>query len=177
MLSMTTAFVFLFACRQRTDHSKEISRLDSASEILTCTGKILLSLDTNSLRNSYNASAGQLHSIREKLAKDTVKKKMAMFLSDAYEQSANIRNLLGNKKYLERAVSEYMQRINDLKHDLSEDLIEKNKTAGYIVNEIDAAGKIFDAVNKSIEKAKTASTKLDSLKTEIIFLADSIKSK
>jgi len=60
---------------------------------------------------------------------------------------------------------------------LTEDLIEKNKSAEYIVNEINASQKIYEAVNKAIENAKMASLKLDSLKTQIIALADSINGK
>jgi cell division septum initiation protein DivIVA len=111
----------------------------------------------------------------EKLSKDTVKKKTATFLTDAYEQSGNISNLLNNKKYLERAMKESGQRISDLKHDLNENLIEKNKSAEYIVHELNASGKICDVVNKAIERAKTSSAKLDSMKTRIIFIADSLK--
>lgn len=100
-----------------------------------------------------------------------------MFLSDAYQQSGNILNLLDNKKHLERVISEGQQRINDLKHDLTEDLIEKNKSAEYIVNEMNVSRKIYEAVSQAIEKAKSSATKLDSLKTQIIALADSLNRK
>ena len=109
-----------------------------------------------------------------KISKDTVKKKTALFLSDAYEQSGNILNLLGNKKFLEKAINDSKKQIDDLKHDLNENLIEKNKSDGYVVNEINASRKISDAANKAIEKAKTSVAKLDSMKTRILFLADSL---
>mgnify|MGYP001609428544 FL=1 len=141
------------SCKQKTDYSKEISRLDSAGIILAEAEKNLFSVDTGTLRSSYNSVSGNLNIIIEKISKDTVKKKTAMFLSDAYQQSGNILNLLDNKKHLERALSEGQQRINDLKHDLTEDLIEKNKSAEYIVNEINASQKLYEAVNKAIEKA------------------------
>ena len=102
---------------------------------------------------------------------------MAIFLSGACEQSGNILNLLDNQKYLERAIKESIQRITDLKHDLTEDLIEKNKSAEYIANEVNASEKISNAVSKAIERAKTSSIKLDSIKTQIVFLSDSLKSK
>ena len=109
-----------------------------------------------------------------KLSKDTVKKKTALFLTDAYQLSENISNLLSNKKFMERAISESMQRISDLKHDLNENLIEKNKSDEYIVHEINASKKIYETVNKAIEKAKSSSGKLDSMKTQIAFFADSL---
>jgi len=98
--------VFIFSCKQKTDYSKEISRLDSAGIVLAEAEKNLLSVDTSTLRSSYNSVSENLHSIIKKISKDTVKKKTAMFLSDAYQQSGNILNLLGNKKHLERALRE-----------------------------------------------------------------------
>ena len=95
-------------------------------------------------------------------------------MSEAYEQQGNLSNLLDNKKYFSKAIAEGQQRINDLKHDLAADLIEKNKSAEYIVNELNASLKICDVVNKAIENAKSSSAKLDSMKTQIIFLADSL---
>jgi len=83
---------------------------------------ILLSADTNPLRSSYNFSKEKLQLISEFISKGTVKKKTAIFLSDAYEQSGNIQNLLDNKKYLEQSISECQQRIRDLKHDLTKPL-------------------------------------------------------
>lgn len=174
LLSIVYCLLFFSSCKQKTDYSKEISRLDSALVKLKETEKNFLSSDTNSFRSVYNFSQGKLHLISEKIAKDTVKKKTAMFLSEAYEYTGNLQNLLDNKKFLERAMNEGQQRINDLKHDLTENLIEKNKSAQYIVNEINASQKISDAVNKAIEKAKSSSMKLDSLKTEIIHIADSL---
>jgi hypothetical protein len=176
LLSTTTVFFLFSSCKQKIDYSKEISQLDSALAALTATEKILLDVDTGALRTSYNAIAEDLQ-LTEKLSKDTVKKKTAMLLSIAYEQSGNMHNLLENRKYLERAVTESKQRISDLKHDLAENLIDKNKAMEYIVNELKSTEKICDAVNKSIEKAKMSATKLDSLKTEITFLADSLRSK
>ena len=115
--------------------------------------------------------------ISQKLSGDTVRKKAALLLSDAYEQEGNLSNLLENNKYLHRAVMEGMQRISDLKHDLAEDVVEKNKAAEYIVNELNASQKVCEIINNTIAKAKKSSIKLDSLKTKIIFLADSLTSK
>ncbi|MBI3503088.1 MAG: hypothetical protein HY063_14980 [Bacteroidetes bacterium] len=174
LLTAYCLLAFFISCKQKTDYSKEISRIDSANNILAETEKVLESADTNSFRANYNSSFLQLHSIYEKLAKDTINKKTAMFLSDASECSGNILNLLDNKKYLERAIKESEHRISDLKHDLKEDLIEKNKSQEYIVNEMNAAGKISNVIQRTIEKAKIASAKLDSMKTQITFLADSL---
>lgn len=161
------------SCKQKTDYSKEISRLDSASMVLAIAEKTLLVVDTNRLSSSYNAFTENLHV----LSKDTVKKITALLLSVAYEQSGNIHNLLANKKNLERAIAESKQRIKGLKHDLAENLIEKNKSAEYIVNELNSAAKICDTVNRSIEKTKSSEIKLDSMKTQITFLVDSLKAK
>ncbi len=133
-----------------------------------------LLVDANSIRIVYNLSREKLDSITEKISKDTVKKKTAIFLSEAYGYAGNLQNFLDNKKFMERAIKEGQQRINDLKHDLTEDLIEKNKSAAYIVNEINASQKICDVVNNAIERAKTSAAKLDSMKTEITFIADSL---
>jgi hypothetical protein len=175
-----TLFILVFAiisCKQKTGYTKEISSLDSVETILAGTEKILLSVDTGSLRTSYNSTKGNLHAIMEKISGDTVKKKTAMFLTSAYEYSGNMLNLLNNKKFMERAVSESRQRISDLKHDLNENLIEKNKSAEYVVHELNASGKIYDAVNKAIERARSSSAKSDSMKTQIAFIADSLKLK
>jgi len=177
LVAFSYLFVFFSSCKQKTDYAKEISRLDSAAAILSGAEKSLLSVDTSSLRTSYNASAGNLHVIMEKLSRDTVKKRTAVFISDAYEQSGNVLNLLSNKKFFERAISESRQRISDLKHDLNENLIEKNRSAEYIVHELNASGKINDMVSQVIERAKLSSVKLDSMKARIIFIADSLKSK
>src|SRR3972149_4785236 len=79
--------VFTSSCKQKTDYTKEISRLDSSSSVLISTGNLLLSVDTIALRTSYHFTAEKLHSISKKLSKDTVRKKTALFLSDAYHQS------------------------------------------------------------------------------------------
>ena len=176
-IALVVVIFSLHSCKQKTDYTKEISRLDSALTVLTGADKILSSVDTSTLRISYNSTANDLHGIMEKLSKDTVKKKTAQFLSDAYERSGNILNLLSNKKFLERAIAESRQRISDLKHDLDENLIEKNKSEEYIVHEFNSSGKIYETINKAIERAKSSSLKLDSMKTQIIFIADSLKSK
>jgi hypothetical protein len=163
----------LSSCKPKSDYTKAISRLDSAETVLVSAEKNLLSVDTSNLRASYNSSANNLH-IMGKLSQDTVKKKTALFLTDAYELSGNISNLLNNKKFMGRAISESRQRISDLKHDLNESLIEKNKSDEYIVHEINASKKIYETVNKAIEKAKSSSGKLDSMKTQIAFFADSL---
>ncbi|MEK6616958.1 MAG: hypothetical protein AABZ32_12790 [Bacteroidota bacterium] len=165
------------SCKNKTDYSKEISLLDSAVVKLKEAETFFLSADTGSLRSVYDFSQEKLKMISEKIAKDTVKKKTAVVVSDAYQQSGNIRNLLDNKKYLERAIKESQQRISDLKHDLTEDFIEKNKSTEYILNEMNASQKIYETIRKAIEKAKASATKLDSLKTQISFIADSLKSK
>lgn len=169
--------VALSSCKQKIDYSKEISRLDSASTALIGTEKTLLEVDTSKLHASYKTITEDLHGLSEKLSGDTVNKRTALLVTLAYEQAGSIHNLLENKIYLERAMSESKQRLGDLKHDLAENLIETNKAGEYIVNEINSTGKICDAVNRSIEKAKSASSKLDSLKTQITFLADSLNSK
>lgn len=177
LITILFSIIAFQSCKQKTNYSKEIIRLDSAETVLAAAAKNLLSLDTSRLRTSYYSAEEKLRLISEKIFKDTVKKRTAMLLSDAYEQTGNIRNLLDNKKQLERAVSEGQQRMKDLKHDLSEDLIEKNKSAAYVVNEMNASQKIYEAVNKTIEKAKSSVIKLDSIKTQILFLADSVQSK
>ena len=126
------------------------------------------------MRASYNSAAEKLHAISEKLSKDTVKKKTAIFLSDSFEQLGNILNLLDNRKYLEKAINESKQRIRDLTHDLNEDLIEKNKSGEYVVNEMNASEKISNTVKRSVEKANTSCVKLDSMKSQIAFFADSL---
>ena len=177
LLTAYCLLVFFPSCKNKTDYSKEISHLDSAIIKLKEAENIFLTVDTNSLKNIYNSSQEKLHLISDKISKDTVKKKTAMFLSEAYSYTGNLQNLLENKKFMERALKDGEQRINDLKHDLTEDLIEKNKSAEYIVNELNATQKICDVVNKAIENAKSSSAKLDSMKTQIIFLADSLNSK
>ena len=69
------------------------------------------------------------------------------------------------------------QRMNDLKHDLSEGLIEKNKSLEYVVNELNASHKISEVVNKAAQDAKTSSVKLDSMKTVIKALVDSLSAE
>ena len=175
LLSIVYFLLAFSSCKNKTDYSKEISRLDSAVAKLKEAEKVFLSVDTNSLKNIYNSSQEKLHLITDKISKDTVKKKTAMFLSEAYSHTGNLHNLLENKKFMERALKDGEQRISDLKHDLTEDLIEKNKSTEYIVNELSASQKIYDVVNKAIKNAKSSSSKLDSMKTQIIFLADSVK--
>lgn len=179
-LLQLTSVIFLLvfsSCKQKTDYSKEITRLDSSLAILHETEKGFLLIDTGAIRSTYESTKDKIKSISEKISNDTVKKDLAILLSDAHEHVGNIVNLLENKKHLERALSEGQQRINNLKHDLQKDLIEKNKSAEYVINEINASQKISDAVNKAIDKAKKSTVKLDSLKTQIYFFADSITSK
>jgi hypothetical protein len=169
--------VFSSSCNTQTDYTKEIYRLDSAEIMLNESEKIIMSADTNSFRVSYNVVSENLHTIVEKLAEDTVNKKTALLLSNAYKQLGSILNLLNNKKYLEQFIRETKQRIHNLKHDLSENLIEKNKAQEYVVNEMNEAQKIHHLITTSVEKAKVSAAKLDSLKTEINFLADSLSEK
>jgi len=57
----------------------------------------------------------------------------------------------------------------------NENLIEKNKVAEYIVNEMNASHKIYETVNKAIANAKSSVKKLDSLKTELTHITDSLQ--
>ena len=165
------------SCKQKTDHAKEIARLDSAAVLLKEAAKVCSSVDTSALRASFLSAKEKLQLIRQKIASDTLEKKVVLLLSEGYEHAGNLMNLLDNKKYLARAIGEGEQRIGDLKHDLAEDLIEKNKAGEYVVNEMKASLRISEIVNKAIENAKTSERKLDSLKTEITHLADSLQSK
>ena len=165
------------SCKQKTNYSGEIARLDSAVVKLIEAENTFTALDTVSLQASSRLFQEKLHTIRDRISGDTVKKITAQFLSYACEQEGNLANLIENKRYFARAIAEGRQRISDLKHDLTEDLIEKNKSAGYIVNELNASQKICETMNQSIEKAKSAAAKLDSMKTRIIFIADSLQSK
>lgn len=175
LLTVLSGFFLLSSCKQKTDYAKEIALLDSISDALSIAEKSLLSADTVSLNTMCSAFTTNLNDLTEKLSKDTVAKKTALFLSTAYEQTAHIRNLLTNKTFYIKAIRESRQRINNLRHDLKENLIEKNKSAAYIVNELNSAGKIHDAVQGCMENVKSASSRLDSLKTEIISFADSLK--
>ena len=163
-----------FSCKQKTDYSKELYSLDSASVKLKEAEAIFLSADTGSFRTAYIFSKEKLAVISEKITKDTLNKSAALFLSDAFEQTGNVRNVLDNRLFLERAIREGQQRISDLKHDLEADLIDKNKSAEYIVNEVNASKKVFEMVNRTIANAKTSAARLDSMKTEITHLADSL---
>ena len=100
-----------------------------------------------------------------------------MLLSEAYRHSGNIRILLNNTKCLINAIDETKQRISNLKHDLNKNLIEKNKSAKYVVKEISASEKIYATAADIIEKTKSSVIKMDSLKTQIIALADSLTLK
>ena len=173
---MLAACIFS-SCKQKTDYSKEIAQLDSALVKLNAAGTVFLAIDTNALRTSDLFFKEKLRMIREKLSGDTVKKITAQFLSEAYEQEGYLANMMDNKKFLARAIEEGRKRMLGLKHDLGEDLIEKNKAAIYIVTELGSSEKICDAMNGAIEKAKSATARLDSMKTRVIFLADSLGSK
>ncbi len=176
-LLLTAYCLLVISCKQKTDHSHEISRLDSASAITESAEKFLLSVDTVSLRATYNIVQQDLNTIMTKISSDTVQKKTALFLAEAYDQVGSIINLLSNKKFLEKAMNDSRKQISDLKHDLAEDLIEKNKSGAYIVNEINASAKISDATNRAVQRAKEAVVKLDSLKTRIVSFADSLRAK
>ncbi len=177
LLTSYCLLVFTSSCKPKTDYTKEIARLDSAATALKNAEINFISADTNAFRSAFAFSQKKLQFISEKVSKDTVKKKLAILLSDAYEHTGNLQNILENKKFLQRALTEGRQRINDLKHDLAADLIEKNKSLEYVVNEIESSRKLSEAANKTVEKAKTAMLKLDSLKTKITALADSLNSK
>ncbi|HET7819765.1 MAG TPA: hypothetical protein VFL70_10700 [Bacteroidia bacterium] len=178
------AFVFAFlitlllaSCNSPYDYTKEIVLLDSASAKLKEAEKAILNLDTISLKSSYSFSINTLQSISEKIAHDTLNKTTAVVLNNAFEQTKNLENLFDNKKFLSRALSEGYKRIENLKHDLQNDLIEKKLSDEYIKNEINSSEKLNDLVTTSITKAKIAVIKLDSLKTGITSLADSLASK
>jgi hypothetical protein len=162
------------SCKPKTDYSNEISRLDSALQNLKEAEIAFLSADTNSLRRAYDFSSQTLHQIGEKINKDTLQKNTALVLADAYEHVSHLQNMLENKPFFKRALTEGEERITNLKHDLAEDLHEKNKSMEYVVNEINASQKLSEAVNKTIEKAKTAVSQLDSMKTQLTFLSDSL---
>ena len=170
-------WAFFFSCKQKNDHSKEIGRLDSALINLKEAERDFFSADTTSMRTSFNFAAGKLHVIANKIAKDTLKKNTVSFLSNAFEHTGNLQNLLDNKKFWERALKESAQKIDDLKHDLKEDLIENNKSQEYIANEINTSKKICETVGRTINKAKSSVVQLDSMKTALIHLSDSLQSK
>ncbi|MFH1004758.1 MAG: hypothetical protein V1781_04585 [Bacteroidota bacterium] len=175
LLYVSTILIFLFSsCNEKPDCSKEISHLDSAEIVLDNAKKNLLLVDTNYIRTFYNSTADNLHVIMKKISGDTINKITIMFLSDAYQQSENIFNLLNNIQYLVSAISETKQRISNLKHDLNKNLIEKTKFSEYVVSEMNISKKIYDTVNNVVIKTKSSITKLDSLKAQITALADSL---
>ena len=175
-LIVVYVWIFFFtSCKQKTDYSKEITSLDSALVKLKKAELQFLSADTVSIQGSYEFTKEKLHEIAEKLSKDTVKKKTATLLASTYEQTGNLQNLLDNKKYILRAINEARQRISNLEHDLKEDLIEKNKSTEYVTDEINTSEKIIQVAGNTFEKAKCSVLKLDSLKTPIISLSDSLK--
>jgi hypothetical protein len=164
-------------CTQKTDYSRDLSRVDSLSTLLAKSEKMLLQTDTLALHTTYNMLSASLHEISEKISKDTLDKKTAVLLSRAYVHAGHLRTLLENKSYLEKAIQESVQRLSDLKHDLAANLIEKNESVKYMSKEINATGKVCNAVNKTLENAASSGYTLDSLKTEISLLAGSLHSK
>lgn len=169
-------FLFLFSCKQNRDYSKEVAQLDSLAIILAESEKILLSADTLLFKRNLDSFVS-LRSVSGKISGDTIHKAMAMFLLSVYKHSGNILNFLQNKSYLQKAITESKRRISDLKHDLINNLIEQKKAVDYLINETNAASQISEMIKKSIATANSSAAKLDSMRTQIIYLSDSLKLK
>ena len=167
--------IFLLSCKQKWDYTKELVQLDSTSTRLIAAERNLLGADTGYFRVSYNSTAQYLRSIKEMCFNDTLQKNTAIFLSDAYTYSANVYCLLDSNKSIEKIISASKERISDLKHDLAHSLIEKNNAKEYIEYEQKAVQEITESIIRTIEKANVSCEKLDLLKTQIIFMADSLQ--
>lgn len=176
LLLFSLFIAFIPSCKQKWDYTKEIVQLDSTSTILQSLEKNLLAIDTGYLRSSFDSAAHYLSTIKEKCFNDTVQKNTAIFLSDVYECSGNICYVLDSSKWLEKIINESIQRVNNLKYDLAQNLIEKNNAKEYVAYELKAANKMSESIVRAIEKANVCCVKLDSMKTQIIFMADSLQS-
>lgn len=158
------------------DYSKEVTQLDSLTTMLVESEKILSASDTVSLKRILDAFA-TVRSASQKISGDTIHKKTAMFLLSVYEHSQNILNFLQNKSYLQQTITESKKRINNLKHDLTNNLIEKQKSFDYLLNETNTATKIHEMIKNLLASANASAAKLDSMRIQIIYLPDSLNLK
>lgn len=177
LLCIVYCLLAFISCKPRTDFSKEISSLDSAKAVLTATREKLSSVRSPD-SNATGFLSASIKEIRSLQASDTVNKETAVLLA---ELSGLKGILIGLKRYREnyiRAAEESLKRAGALQHDLIENLIEDdNKSREYIVHEAKALEKIIAGLKLIIEMNAVSVHKLDSLKTRITLISDSLKVK
>jgi len=155
----------LESCKLKTDYQREIKAIDSTISILDSCKNTLIQIDSASLQS-------KCFDLANILSGDTIKKDNALLLSKQVELSKNIQNLLNNKHSLELALHESIKQLSNLKQDLSFDLITKNNSQQFVVNEINESQRILSTIESAIKIANTSANQLDSIQKSAPTIAD-----
>ena len=167
----------IISCKQKSDFSAEISRLDSALASVKNSDSILRLVDTAGVRRIIALTDEKLSGVSAQLRADTLRKSSAIFLSDCYETLRHLQGGLENRKYHLKALGESKVHLEALAHDLKENLLDKNKASEYVVTELKECGKLTSSALDIPKKMNASAAILDTLQSRIAAFADSIQLK
>lgn len=180
LLSMTTAILCCSSCRQKPDYSGEMSRLDSTYQALDSAAakfRTHAPADSAAIAAGSKKIAESIREIKSLFPSDTVNKELAMFLYQLSDLKGSLDLADANGRYYSRSIDSSRKQIMNLKTDLNNGLIDKNKAEEYVVNEINTAKKIIEGMNNTTFQSREDFRKLDSLLPRIIMITDSLRSE
>lgn len=165
------------SCKPAPDYSRDIARLDSALLERAVIYNAWKYIDTSAILALISKTEEKLSPVSEKLKADTILKTQALFLSDCYQTKDHLKQALENRKYFAEELEKNRQRIENLEHDLMENLLEENKAREYVVNELNALEELTGMASSAFSNMQVSAAALDSLQGKITAFADSLQTK
>jgi hypothetical protein len=166
--------VIIFSCK-KTDLLYETSQLDSAIVKIDSSEKILAMVDTVKLDGCLSKIKSDVDFIQQNY-KDTMEKQLAMELAHYSYIRKPLLNMRNAYNFLRQAVGYSREQMKNLKHDMSNNLLEEKQAKEYFEQENEAAQKILKT---AVELKNTETEKLsicDSLTPKVEQIISGIKS-
>lgn len=166
------AFSF-FACKNA--YEKELGEVEGLITMVDEIEKTVLSVDTSKAFDAQRKIAQDFKVLNS--LNDTLSKEDAFRLDDFYSGKKKIFRFSSNYMYILKQVEFAKKQLNELKQDLNNGLIEKDKFKEYYSTEHASIMDLNMQVNKSVNGVDEAVQKLELNRSEIDKLLEELSNK
>jgi hypothetical protein len=166
---------FLISCNN-FKHSKEISKIDSLLTVLDSAKAKLHELDTIYVKNCYDKYLDNLKQIREKFKGK--KDELTFRTMEQYGLiNKPLRNFLRNFDNFNKEINYSKAQLKNLKCDIKNNKIDKEKIAEYIDTESKAVNTLNKKINISVNSSKKYIKKFEKLNPKIYKIIKDLKTQ
>jgi hypothetical protein len=166
--SILSALVFsLFSCKSKVDFSAEVKLADSLRTEIRSAAAEFYKIDSARVEKAAGTVDGYLRYITENL-KDTISKEEAVLLSDFKGVKKSFGKYEKSKKHINKYYGYNVKQLENLSHDLKENIIEVRDSAQkYLAAEQSANAELVSLMKLHTQIIPSELTRFDSLKGKV----------